>query len=191
LSHGKAHLAGGQPASLQRKEITMSNERVEPLTVAECRELRNRHRFGRFSWDSVGVLPSIVPVNYLLDEDKIVIRTNSPPHSAVPRSRSRWMASTKPTKSAGACRTRSRRRSNRRGQTRRIAPDTVAGLAPPGQPPLCANQPESGHRHTHKYRRPPLELVGVARPATVHWSGGSGCSCGTGVGRAQLQTNDI
>ena len=51
----------------------MSNERVETLTVAECRELLTRHHFGRFGFvDAVGVLPSIVPVNYLLDNDKIV-----------------------------------------------------------------------------------------------------------------------
>ena len=56
----------------------MSNQRVETLTVAECRELLNGHHFGRFAFvDSVGVLPSIVPVNYLLDEDKIVIRTDA------------------------------------------------------------------------------------------------------------------
>ena len=56
----------------------MSNERVEILTVAECRELLTRHRFGRFGFiDSVGVLPSIIPVNYLLDNDKIVIRTDA------------------------------------------------------------------------------------------------------------------
>jgi nitroimidazol reductase NimA-like FMN-containing flavoprotein (pyridoxamine 5'-phosphate oxidase superfamily) len=56
----------------------MSNQRVETLTVAECRELLNGHHFGRFAFvESVGVLPSIVPVNYLLDEDKIVIRTDA------------------------------------------------------------------------------------------------------------------
>jgi len=56
----------------------MSNERVETLTVAECRELLTRHHFGRFGFvDAVGVLPSIVPVNYLLDNDKIVIRTDA------------------------------------------------------------------------------------------------------------------
>ena len=56
----------------------MSNERVETLTVAECRELLTRHHFGRFGFvDSVGVLPSIIPVNYLLDNDRIVIRTDA------------------------------------------------------------------------------------------------------------------
>ena len=85
----------------------MSNKRVDLLTTAECRELLDRHHFGRLGFtDYVGVFPSIIPVNYLLDEDKIVIRTdagsNSTPHSAVARSHSRWTASTKPVKSAGA-----------------------------------------------------------------------------------------
>jgi nitroimidazol reductase NimA-like FMN-containing flavoprotein (pyridoxamine 5'-phosphate oxidase superfamily) len=56
----------------------MSNERVEILTVAECRELLEGNHFGRFSFmDYVGVLPSIIPVNYLLDDTKIVIRTDA------------------------------------------------------------------------------------------------------------------
>jgi nitroimidazol reductase NimA-like FMN-containing flavoprotein (pyridoxamine 5'-phosphate oxidase superfamily) len=85
----------------------MSNKRVDILTTAECRELLDRHHFGRLGFtNSVGVLPSIIPVNYLLDEDKIVIRTDAGSklnaHSAVPRSRSRWTASTRPMKSAGA-----------------------------------------------------------------------------------------
>ena len=56
----------------------MSNKRVDILTTAECRELLDRHHFGRLGFiDSVGVLPSIIPVNYLLDDDKIVIRTDA------------------------------------------------------------------------------------------------------------------
>jgi nitroimidazol reductase NimA-like FMN-containing flavoprotein (pyridoxamine 5'-phosphate oxidase superfamily) len=56
----------------------MSNKRVDRLTTAECRELLDRHHFGRLGFiDSVGVLPSIIPVNYLLDDDKIVIRTDA------------------------------------------------------------------------------------------------------------------
>lgn len=52
--------------------------RLEKLTVAECRELLDRHHFGRFGFvDSVGVFPTIIPVNYLLDGDKIVIRTDA------------------------------------------------------------------------------------------------------------------
>ena len=56
----------------------MSNKRVDRLTTAQCRELLDRHHFGRLGFiDSVGVLPSIIPVNYLLDEDKVVIRTDA------------------------------------------------------------------------------------------------------------------
>jgi uncharacterized protein len=56
----------------------MSNKRVDILTTAECRELLDRHHFGRLGFiGSVGVLPSIIPVNYLLDDDKVVIRTDA------------------------------------------------------------------------------------------------------------------
>jgi uncharacterized protein len=56
----------------------MSNNRVEILTVAECRELLDGHHFGRFGFvDSIGVFPSVIPVNYLLDGNKIVIRTDA------------------------------------------------------------------------------------------------------------------
>ena len=56
----------------------MSNKRVDVLTTAECRELLDRHHLGRLGFmDSVGVLPSIIPVNYLLNEDKVVLRTDA------------------------------------------------------------------------------------------------------------------
>ena len=56
----------------------MPNKRVDRLTTAECRELLARHHFGRLGlMNYVGVFPSIIPVNYLLDEDKIVIRTDA------------------------------------------------------------------------------------------------------------------
>src|SRR5215218_8628226 len=56
----------------------MSNKRVDILTTAECRELLDRHHFGRLGFvDYVGVFPFIIPVNYLLDEDKILIRTDA------------------------------------------------------------------------------------------------------------------
>ena len=73
-------LAACQPDDTHRNEkrSPMSNARVEILTVAECRELLDRHHFGRFAFvDYVGVLPSIIPVNYLLDDDKVVIRTDA------------------------------------------------------------------------------------------------------------------
>jgi nitroimidazol reductase NimA-like FMN-containing flavoprotein (pyridoxamine 5'-phosphate oxidase superfamily) len=55
----------------------MPNKRVDRLTVAECRELLDSHHFGRLGMDYVGVFPSIIPVNYLLNEGKIVIRTDA------------------------------------------------------------------------------------------------------------------
>ncbi len=55
----------------------MSEERVEVLTTAECHDLLAEHHFGRLAFvEQVGILPLIVPVNYLLDEDKIVFRTD-------------------------------------------------------------------------------------------------------------------
>jgi nitroimidazol reductase NimA-like FMN-containing flavoprotein (pyridoxamine 5'-phosphate oxidase superfamily) len=56
----------------------MPDKRVENLTTAECRELLDRHHFGRLAFvDSVGVLPSIIPINYLLTDDKVVFRTDA------------------------------------------------------------------------------------------------------------------
>jgi nitroimidazol reductase NimA-like FMN-containing flavoprotein (pyridoxamine 5'-phosphate oxidase superfamily) len=56
----------------------MPNKRVDRLTIAECRELLDSHHFGRLGFmDYVGVFPSIIPVNYLLNEGKIVIRTDA------------------------------------------------------------------------------------------------------------------
>ena len=60
--------------------------RVEALTVSECRELLREHHFGRLAFlDAVGVLPVIIPVNYSLDEDTVVFRTDagSKLHAAV------------------------------------------------------------------------------------------------------------
>ena len=52
--------------------------RVQALTVSECRELLKEHHFGRLAFvDAVGVLPVIIPVNYLLDEDTVVFRTDA------------------------------------------------------------------------------------------------------------------
>jgi uncharacterized protein len=63
---------------MTEKRSTMSNKRVDLLTTAECRELLDRHHFGRLGlMNYVGVFPSIIPVNYLLNEDKIVIRTDA------------------------------------------------------------------------------------------------------------------
>lgn len=54
------------------------NRRIEPLTLAECRELLGEQHFGRLAFvDSVGVLPMIIPVNYVLDHDTVVFRTEA------------------------------------------------------------------------------------------------------------------
>src|SRR5215203_4701046 len=61
-----------------KKGSTMPNKRVDILTSAECRDLLAHHHFGRLGFlDYVGVFPFIIPVNYLLDEDKIVFRTDA------------------------------------------------------------------------------------------------------------------
>ncbi|MGI8458125.1 MAG: pyridoxamine 5'-phosphate oxidase family protein [Propionibacteriaceae bacterium] len=52
--------------------------RIDPLTPAECRALLKDHHFGRLAFlDTVGVLPVIIPVNYLLDKDTVVFRTEA------------------------------------------------------------------------------------------------------------------
>jgi uncharacterized protein len=57
---------------------TQMTRRIDVLTVAECRELLQEHHFGRLAFvDAVGVLPVIIPVNYLLDEDSVVFRTDT------------------------------------------------------------------------------------------------------------------
>ena len=145
----------------------MSNERVEILTVAECRELLTRHHFGRFGFvDAVGVLPSIVPVNYLLDEDKVVIRTDAGRKLAAAL-RGAPVAfeldGVDETDHVGWTVLVS-------GRAEEITDeDTLAELRqtpllawhPRANPPLYTNQPESSHRQTHQDRRPSPRLVGI------------------------------
>ena len=146
----------------------MSNERVEILTVAECRELLTRHHFGRFGFvDSVGVLPSIIPVNYLLDNDKIVIRTDAGSKLAAAL-RGAPVAfevdGVDETHQVGwSVVVRGRAEEITDEDTiAELSPDATTGLAPPSQTPLYTNQPESSHRQTHQNRRPPPRLVGIA-----------------------------
>jgi hypothetical protein len=50
---------------------------MEELTPAQCRELLSRHHLGRIAYlEQVGVLPLILPVNYLLVGDSVVFRTD-------------------------------------------------------------------------------------------------------------------
>lgn len=56
----------------------MPDKRFENLTTPECLELLDRHHFGRLAFvDSVGVLPSIIPINYLLADATVVFRTDA------------------------------------------------------------------------------------------------------------------
>lgn len=55
----------------------MSDKRLETLTRRECLDLLAEHHFGRLAFlDRVGVLPQIMPVNYLVDNDAVVFRTD-------------------------------------------------------------------------------------------------------------------
>ena len=66
------------PAKPDLVRETQMTRRVQALTVSECRELLKEHHFGRLAFvDAVGVLPVIIPVNYLLDEDTVVFRTDA------------------------------------------------------------------------------------------------------------------
>lgn len=95
--------AGSQP--VPPRENSPAHRRIEPLTLAQCRELLGEQHFGRLAFvDSVGVLPMIIPVNYVLDHDTVVFRTEAGSKlraaTRAPRSRSRSTAST-PTGAAG------------------------------------------------------------------------------------------
>jgi nitroimidazol reductase NimA-like FMN-containing flavoprotein (pyridoxamine 5'-phosphate oxidase superfamily) len=71
----KTSTAAGSAKPARQTQLT---RRVDALTVAECRELLEEHHFGRLAFvDAVGVLPVIIPVNYLLDEDSVVFRTDA------------------------------------------------------------------------------------------------------------------
>lgn len=85
----------------------ISDKRVETLTTTECRELLDSHHFGRLAFvDSVGVLPFIIPINYLFDDEKVVFRTtpaaSSPQRCVVHPWPSRSTESTNTARSVGA-----------------------------------------------------------------------------------------
>ena len=51
-------------------------KQIDPLTSAECLEILGHHTFGRLAFmDHVGVLPMILPVNYVLHADLVTFRT--------------------------------------------------------------------------------------------------------------------
>ncbi|HET9872497.1 MAG TPA: pyridoxamine 5'-phosphate oxidase family protein [Propionibacteriaceae bacterium] len=50
---------------------------IDELTSAECKQLLERHHFGRLAFlDQVGVMPMIIPVNYLYHRDAVIFRTD-------------------------------------------------------------------------------------------------------------------
>ncbi len=53
-------------------------KQMDELTADECLRLLDDHTFGRLAFmDHVGVLPMIVPVNYVLHDDRITFRTGA------------------------------------------------------------------------------------------------------------------
>ena len=55
---------------------TVSTPLLRTLSEAECIDLLRRHRFGRLALGIEG-WPAVLPVNYLFDDNTIVIRTSS------------------------------------------------------------------------------------------------------------------
>jgi nitroimidazol reductase NimA-like FMN-containing flavoprotein (pyridoxamine 5'-phosphate oxidase superfamily) len=55
----------------------MTQKRFETLTRLECLDLLRENHLGRLAFlERVGVVPLITPVNYLLDQDTVVFRTD-------------------------------------------------------------------------------------------------------------------
>lgn len=55
----------------------MSDKRFETLTRIECFDLLRRNHLGRLAFlERVGVVPLITPVNYVLDQETVVFRTD-------------------------------------------------------------------------------------------------------------------
>jgi uncharacterized protein len=55
----------------------MAANPVSKLTTSECKQLLDEHHFGRLAFvEQVGVMPMIIPVNYLVYGGKIVFRTD-------------------------------------------------------------------------------------------------------------------
>jgi nitroimidazol reductase NimA-like FMN-containing flavoprotein (pyridoxamine 5'-phosphate oxidase superfamily) len=53
-------------------------KQLDTLSTSECLRLLGDHTFGRVAFmDHVGVLPMIIPVNYLLYDDQVTFRTGA------------------------------------------------------------------------------------------------------------------
>lgn len=60
-----------------RPKREVPDKAIDSLTSAQCLSLLAGQHFGRLAFiDTVGVLPLITPVNYLLDEGSVVFRTD-------------------------------------------------------------------------------------------------------------------
>lgn len=55
----------------------MPASRIQDISAQECLDLLDQHHVGRLAFlDTVGLLPLIIPVNYILDDDTVVFRTD-------------------------------------------------------------------------------------------------------------------
>jgi len=55
----------------------MTLKSMQNLTVRECIDLLGRHSLGRLAFvGRVGVMPLIIPVNYVVDHDSVVFRSD-------------------------------------------------------------------------------------------------------------------
>jgi nitroimidazol reductase NimA-like FMN-containing flavoprotein (pyridoxamine 5'-phosphate oxidase superfamily) len=56
--------------------VTVDNTLAE-LALDECHALLGNHHLGRLAFlDRAGVMPMIIPVNYLFDQERVVFRTD-------------------------------------------------------------------------------------------------------------------
>jgi len=55
----------------------LSRKTMQNLTVRQCVELLGQHNLGRLAFlAKVGVMPLIIPVNYVVDEDTLIFRSD-------------------------------------------------------------------------------------------------------------------
>jgi uncharacterized protein len=55
----------------------MTDNILEELTIGECHALLGSHHLGRLAFlDRAGVMPMIIPVNYLFQDERVVFRTD-------------------------------------------------------------------------------------------------------------------
>jgi uncharacterized protein len=60
----------------QEQDAMIPQKQMDELGIGECLRLLGNHMFGRLAFmDHVGVLPMIIPVNYMLVGDRITFRT--------------------------------------------------------------------------------------------------------------------